>query len=118
VIILLIRHSEEVKEESVTQYGSMKTSIRWLISKEQGAPRFAMRLFEVQPSGNIGMHNHPEEHEMFFLEGEIDLIKENGDKVTVKAGDAVYMPPNEKHGYENNSSEIVRFICMIPLLKK
>ena len=115
---MLIRKLDDVKTEAVTSYDSTGTTIQWLISKEQGAPRFAMRLFTLEPGAVIGMHGHPEEHEIYILQGECDLIAEDGTRTKVTATDAIYMPPEEMHGYENISSERLKFICVIPLLKK
>ncbi|MFW9924709.1 MAG: cupin domain-containing protein [Candidatus Thorarchaeota archaeon] len=115
---MLIRKLNDVEKQAVTSYGSTGTTIQWLISKEQGAPRFAMRLFTLEPGAKIGLHGHPEEHEIFILTGECNLISEDGIKTKVKATDIVYMPPDEIHGYENIGKEILQFICVIPLLKK
>lgn len=115
---MLIRKLDTIESESVTSYGSKKTSIQWLISKEQGAPRFAMRLFTLEPGAFIGIHGHPEEHEIFILQGECDLISEDGSRKRVQITDSIYVPPNEKHGYENIGSEVLKFICVIPLLQK
>jgi len=115
---MLVRELKNIEAQDVAAYGSTKTKIQWLLSKEQGAPRFAMRLFTLEPGAIIGMHHHPEEHEIFVLRGELDLIKEDGSKVHVKASDAIYVPPEEKHGYRNEGQEQAQFICVIPLLKK
>ncbi|HUT82945.1 MAG TPA: cupin domain-containing protein [Candidatus Bathyarchaeia archaeon] len=115
---MLIRKLTDVEAQDVTSYGSTKTKIQWLISKEQGAPRFAMRLFTLEPGAIIGIHGHPEEHEIYIHQGECDLITEDGTRTRVEATDAIYVPPEEKHGYENIGSEVLQFICVIPLLKK
>ncbi|NHJ05092.1 MAG: cupin domain-containing protein [Candidatus Heimdallarchaeota archaeon] len=115
---MLIRSVNSVEKVAVTSYGSTGTTIQWLISKEEGAPRFAMRLFTLEPNANIGIHGHPEEHEIYILNGECDLIAEDGSRTRVNANDVIYMPPEELHGYENVGSEELRFICVIPLLKK
>lgn len=94
-----------------------KLTIRWLIAKETGAERFAMRLFEMEPDGHSPFHNHPWEHEIFILEGEgvaFDGTKEK----EIKAGDAIFIPPNEKHQLRNNSKKTLKFLCLIPYLEK
>ncbi|NHJ47496.1 MAG: cupin domain-containing protein [Asgard group archaeon] len=118
VITIKIRKLNDVESIDVTNYGSTGTKIQWLISKEQGAPRFAMRLFTLEPRAIIGIHDHPEEHEIYVMQGKMDLIAENGSRTRVEATDAIYMPPDEKHGYENIGSEVVKFLCVIPLLDK
>lgn len=115
---MLVRSENSVEKEAVTSYGSTGTTIQWLISKEQGAPRFAMRLFTLKPNAKIGIHGHPEEHEIYILKGQCDLIAEDETRTRVNANDVIYMPPEELHGYENVGSEELKFICVIPLLKK
>lgn len=109
------KHFDEVEELAVTDYGSTGTTIRWLITKDDGAPRFAMRRFEIQPGGQIGMHHHPQEHEIYFLSGQGEVYNEK-ETVNVKANDVLYVPPEEPHGYRNTGSEPLVFICVIPYL--
>ncbi len=44
----VIRWSE-MQAAPVTEEGAQHTTIRWLISRADGAPNFAMRLFELAP---------------------------------------------------------------------
>lgn len=115
---MIVRNLKDVDSFDVTAHGTTGTKIQWLINKEHGAPRFAMRLFTLEPDAQIGIHGHPEEHEIYVIQGEMNLIAENGTKTHVKATDAIYMPPDEKHGYEVIGSETVKFICVIPILEK
>lgn len=93
--------------------GTSKLTIRWLITKETGAPNFAMRLFEMEPSGHSPLHNHPWEHEIFILEGE-GVAFDGTNERKVKAGDAIFIPSNEKHQLRNHSKKLLRFLCLIP----
>jgi quercetin dioxygenase-like cupin family protein len=93
--------------------GSSKLKIRWLITKETGAKNFAMRLFEMEPGGYSPLHSHSWEHEVFILEGEGLVVGGNEEKM-FKAGDAIFLPPNEKHQLKNNSKKPVKFLCFIP----
>ncbi|MBN2156829.1 MAG: cupin domain-containing protein [Candidatus Lokiarchaeota archaeon] len=105
-----------VKEEAVTDFGSTKTTIRILIEPNH-APNFIMRRFEIQPGGNIGIHNHWNEHEIYILAGEMDLLDKDGNKTHVVENDFVFMPPNELHGYLNESDKPVIFLCVVPKSK-
>jgi quercetin dioxygenase-like cupin family protein len=93
--------------------GALKVNVRWLITREMGAPNFAMRLFEVEPGGHSPFHNHPWEHEVFILEGEGLVVGGKGEK-KLKAGDAVFVPPNEQHQFKNNSKKKLKFLCLVP----
>jgi quercetin dioxygenase-like cupin family protein len=77
-----------------------------------------MRLFTLEPGAKIGIHHHPEEHEIYILKGECELIDQKGNRTKVIANDVIFMPSEEKHGYENIGSEELAFICVIPLLDK
>jgi quercetin dioxygenase-like cupin family protein len=93
--------------------GASKVNVRWLITREMGAPNFAMRLFEVEPGGHSPLHNHPWEHEVFILEGE-GLVVGGKEEKKFKAGDAVLVPPNEQHQFKNNSKKKLKFLCLVP----
>jgi quercetin dioxygenase-like cupin family protein len=93
--------------------GSSKVKVRWLITKEIGAPNFAMRLFEVEPKGHSPLHTHDWEHEVFILEGEGVVVSEGGEK-RFKSGDVVFVEPDEKHQFKNTGKRVLRFICVVP----
>jgi len=94
--------------------GASKLKVRWLINKETGAPTFAMRLFEMEPGGHSPHHNHDWEHEVFVLEGEGVVIGGKEEK-KIRTGDAVFVPPNEKHQFKNNGKKTLKFLCLVPL---
>ena len=106
---MLGRDYREVPQEPV---GKDK-SIRWVIGKPEGAPNFAMRVIEFQPGAVFDVHQHPEEHEIFVLEGE-GVAHGPGGEVQMRPGVALYIPSNELHGYRNVGEGPLRFICVIP----
>jgi quercetin dioxygenase-like cupin family protein len=93
--------------------GASKVNVRWLITRELGAPNFAMRLFEVESGGHSPLHNHPWEHEVFILEGE-GLVVGDKEEKKFKAGDAIFVPPNEQHQFKNDSNKKLKFLCLVP----
>ncbi len=103
------------EEIDVTLEGTKGAKMRWLIDKSVGAQRYAMRLFEIQPGGEIPLHHHPEEHEIFVLEGDAEVFNDV-EVHYVTAGNILYVPPNEPHGYKNVGNKPFRFICVIPYL--
>ncbi|MHA1209556.1 MAG: cupin domain-containing protein [Candidatus Freyarchaeota archaeon] len=115
---MLKKNYRDVAEEEVTLADSSGATIRWLITEKDGAPRYAMRRFEIKPGGRIGLHSHPEEHEIYVLSGKARIFNDQGFETVAGPGDALYVPPNEKHGYENTGDETFTFICVIPILKK
>ncbi|UYP47884.1 hypothetical protein NEF87_004169 [Candidatus Lokiarchaeum ossiferum] len=106
-------HFKKIEPTEVTAFESTGTNIRVFISEEE-APNFIMRRFEIAPGGKIGIHQHPWEHEMYILSGEMFLLTNDGEKEKLVKNEFVYMPPNEPHGYVNENEVPVSFICMIP----
>lgn len=109
-----ITHYSEIPIEEVSESGAKNVYVRWLISKKDGAPNFAMRLFEIKVNGNTPLHTHPWEHEVFLLEGEAKIIVEDKEYY-VKEGYIAYIPPNVKHSFINIGNKTLKFLCMIPI---
>jgi quercetin dioxygenase-like cupin family protein len=94
--------------------GASKLKVRWLITEETGAPNFAMRLFEMAPNGFSPKHTHPWEHEVFILEGEGTVLGGKEER-KFKAGDAIFVPPDELHQFRNTGTKTVKFLCLVPI---
>jgi quercetin dioxygenase-like cupin family protein len=77
-----------------------------------------LRRFDIGPFGFIGVHAHPEEHQMYILNGPIHLVDKDNKEYPVQQDTFVYMPPNEAHGYRNPNDYTVSFLCGIPKLEK
>ena len=106
--------SDEVPAQQVAEEGAQGTTVRWLIAGPDGAPTFAMRVFEVSPGGNTPFHEHGWVHEVYILDGEAEVVSGAGAQA-LSAGDAVLILPGEKHQFRNRSGAAARFLCMIPL---
>lgn len=106
---MLSQDYREVPEEQVSE----GITIRWVIGESEGAPNFAMRVIEFQPGAVFETHHHPYEHEIFVLEGVGKVEGPAGERV-MQPGTAIYVPPDEPHGYRNTGSSVLRFICVIP----
>lgn len=100
-------------EAKRAEEGARRLKVRWLITKEMGAENFSMRLFEMEPGGYSPLHSHPWEHEVFILEGEGTVLG-GGEEHKFKAGDVIFIPPNEMHQFKNTGEKTVKFLCLIP----
>ena len=107
-------HHSKVKLQSMEEPGAQGIKVRWLINKEDGAPNFAMRLFELQSKGHSPLHSHDWEHEVFVLEGTCQVTCD-GEKREAKAGYVVFIPPNSKHQFVNKGASTLKFLCLVPL---
>lgn len=106
---MLSRDYREVPAEPVDE----GITIRWVIGKPQEAPNFALRVIEFAPGAVFDVHQHPYEHEIFVLEGE-GVAEGPGGEIHMRPGVALYVPPDEPHGYRNTGAEALRFVCVIP----
>lgn len=89
------------------------SALRWVVSKEDGAPRFAMRVVEVEPGKSTPHHSHWWEHEVFVLSGE-GIVKGNSGEQPLREGSVVFVPGEENHQFLNTGSGVLRFICVVP----
>ncbi len=74
------------------------------------------RLFSimtVEPGCSVGLHDHQGEAEIYFvLEGEL-AGTDNGQPVTLRAGDVMYTGDGSNHSVENLSSSTARVMALI-----
>jgi quercetin dioxygenase-like cupin family protein len=106
-------HYTDIKEEILTVEGVKDATIRWLITKEDGAKNFTMRLFELKPGGYTPLHQHDWEHEVFIVKGS-GALQDKKSASSFKQGDVIFVPPMEWHQFANTSNEALQFICVIP----
>jgi quercetin dioxygenase-like cupin family protein len=88
-------------------------SLHTVISAADGAPRFSMRVFEVEPGASTPFHTHWWEHEVFILSGQGKVRNSDGER-DLAPDDAVFVPGEEEHCFMNTGSEVLRFICCVP----
>ena len=108
----------DVPREDVTMADSKGAIIRWLITEKDGALRYTMRRFDVKKGGKIGLHGHPEEHEIYVLSGKARILDDKGCETVAGPGDVLFVSPHEKHGYANSGEETFTVLCVIPILEK
>jgi quercetin dioxygenase-like cupin family protein len=114
--IMILKHASDVPAEPVTKPGFSGMHARFLLTAEDGCPRYALRLMEIAPGGCTSSHSHKEEHEMFFLEGEGMLRTGDGNECRIRAGDALLLMPCELHQIRNTGTCMLKMICTVPLL--
>ena len=96
--------------------GFKDMTANWLWTAEDGMKNFAMRLMEFGPGGYTSFHDHIEEHEFYFLEGEPVYVDAHCNEIRLSPGDTLYCEPNEPHQIRNGGSTKMKMICTIPIL--
>jgi len=109
-----LANTNDVPKKPVEIEGAKDAAIRVLIGKDDGAPTFAMRLFELAPGGHTPLHRHPHEHEVFVLSGHGVVLCE-GEPSPIGSEDAIFVPGGKEHCFENTSDAPLRFLCLVPI---
>lgn len=111
---LLIRRAGEGASQPVTMAGADGVRMQLLVGRDDGAPNFAMRHFEVEPGGHTPHHQHNYEHEVFVVAGEGEATY--GDtKTPIKSGDVLFVEANVMHQFQNKGDGPLRFLCLVPV---
>lgn len=67
----------------------------------------------VYPGSAIGYHVHNKDAETYYILSGTGRYNDNGNIVTVSAGDVTYCAPGEGHGIECISEEPIEMIALI-----
>ena len=95
--------------------GASKAFKQIPLSRKDGAPVYAYRVFTVEQGGYTPFHQHNYEHMNYIIEGQGALLNEKGEEQNLKKGDFALILPNEKHQYRNKSADKpMVMICGVP----
>ena len=113
---MLVKKVEQVAAQPMAIEGAHKVSMRLMIGRDDGAPHFAMRHFEVAPGGHTPRHRHNYEHEVLVLEGRGEVAggADGNDIHPIGAGDVVFLPAQELHQFRNTGTGVLQFLCLVP----
>ena len=107
----VVRRAADVKYETVDAADGMRKGV--LLDDTDGAPRFAMRRFVLEPGASVPEHTNDVEHEQYVLAGEY-TVGIDGETYEVSAGDSLLIPAGAVHWYDNPGDEEGAFICAVP----
>jgi len=111
--MMKVVHYEDLALVPAEQTEAVGCRVRCLIGADDGAPSFTMRQFEVAPGGHTPKHAHAHEHEVFILEG-TGVVLEGDREHALRAGTAVFVPPNQVHQFRATGSAPLKFLCLVP----
>ena len=112
---VVLVHGDRVRPDIVE--GASQTTIRRLLDTLDGAIRFELSLFELQPYGSAPTHQHAWEHEVFVLGGKLFVeLPAEGRRLLLHSWDAIFIPPGERHGFTTEDKG-ARFLLVTPALR-
>lgn len=91
--------------------GDLKTLSSWmLISPNNAASRnISLQISEIPIGSEQPIHDHAPEQCYYIIKGKGLMFIEN-ESYKVKAGDAIFIPSDSKHGIKNLGNEILEYI--------
>jgi mannose-6-phosphate isomerase-like protein (cupin superfamily) len=93
----------------VTKDGS---EIRELLAHRNSAIRNqSLAEARLPAGGSTQEHYHPKAEEIYFITHGSGRIRIEGEVHDVKAGDAIAIPPGQKHKLWNTGGETLRLLC-------
>jgi len=109
---MIIKNYRQVTAEPVLEEPGV--TVRWLISELDEAPRYALRLYEIEPGYATTAHTHYWEHQVFVLAGR-GAVSAGDEEAPLEEGDIVYIPPGERHQFVNKDKQPFRFLMALPI---
>jgi len=95
------------------EMGFLHMSARWLVDENNGSSSaftFGQSTF-APDEGCHELHRHPNAEEVFFVWAGTGVhLTEDGREIPMSAGDLVFVPKNEWHGFRNTGSTPLRAI--------
>ena len=72
-------------------------------------PGFLVRMFALEPAGHTTLHQHPQQHLHYIVEGGGFFGGEGGSRQALRTGDVVLTEPNEFHQIVASEHAAMRF---------
>lgn len=113
---MIIKKIADVPAKPVDMEGVKDVNVRVIFGPAEGAPTFAMRVFDLAPGGHTPFHTHPFEHEAMILSGDVALVNADGEEIPADIGDVALVMGDEKHQFKNLSdTQPASFMCLVPI---
>jgi quercetin dioxygenase-like cupin family protein len=110
--LVKIKRREDVPSEAVSGYAGVAKQI--VLGPEDGSNEIVLRYFSLDKGGATPRHTHDFPHLVRVESGLGAAVDPGGAEDPLKAGDYVYVAPNELHNFKNAGEEPFEFICIVP----
>jgi mannose-6-phosphate isomerase-like protein (cupin superfamily) len=93
--------------------GQLPILTSWMLISPQNCStrNISLQVSEIPIESEQPVHNHDPEQCYYIIKGRgLMIIEEETREVT--AGDAVYIPPNKKHGIKNIGKDVLEYLTV------
>ncbi|OPZ88823.1 MAG: Cupin domain protein [Firmicutes bacterium ADurb.Bin419] len=114
----MIKRANEMVKEIKEQMRGGKGSVEILHIFKQEELRGKARLcakITIAPGSSIGLHQHDNEEEIFYIINGKGMVNDNGNLSEVKAGDSIITGNGATHSVENTGDELLEMMAVILL---
>ncbi len=114
----MIKRANEMVKEIKEQMRGGKGSVEILHIFKQEELRGKARLcakITIAPGSSIGLHQHDNEEEIFYIISGNGMVNDNGNVSEVKAGDSIITGNGASHSVENTGDEPLEMMAVILL---
>jgi oxalate decarboxylase/phosphoglucose isomerase-like protein (cupin superfamily) len=95
---------ETASSPGIPERGWLGMDVRWLVTKDTvGASKTVFGVTFFPPGSKHELHRHPNAEEVEYLISGSGIAYVDADAVGMGPGDAVFVPQNAYHGFENTS---------------
>jgi quercetin dioxygenase-like cupin family protein len=100
-------------DPGIPERGWVGMDVRWLVTKQSvGATETVFGVTRFPPGARHEIHRHPKVEEVEYIVSGHGIAHVGDDAVELGPGEAVFVPRNEYHGFENTSdAEVVMAWC-------
>lgn len=109
----MVGNIKDLKELIVTHPQAKDSSMKVLVSPNEGWEGYVMRVVEVEEGGYTPKHSHPWPHINYMIEGNGELMID-GQINKVEAGSYAFVANDKLHQFRNAGKGVFRFICIVP----
>ncbi len=109
---MILKNMDDVPSVEIEGLPGVKKQV--LIGKDDGSDEVVVRLFTLDLNGATPYHQHGFPHLVKVEKGTGVIIDAEGNEHPLQAGNLVYMPDDEIHGFKNTGLEPFGFICIVP----
>ena len=110
---MIIGNIDDLTAKDVVTSEAKFTTMKVLVSPDEGWEGYVMRVVEVGETGYTPKHSHPWQHINYMIEGNGEIMID-GKINKVKPGSYAFIPPGVLHQFRNVGSGIFKFICIVP----
>lgn len=104
-----VSHAGTAADPGIPERGWVDMDVRWLVTSESvGAKQTVFGVTTFPPGARHEIHRHPNAEEVEYLIAGHGVAYVDDDAIELGPGEAVFVPQNAYHGFENTSdAEVV-----------